>query len=245
MANSIIKCEHCGAICNLKDGYCKSCWKKISNEAEQNDFIIDGIGQSELENFIDKNSDRYIDIYKKHEGEKVFLHMNWAAFFFGLNWVLYRKMYKYALIGYIVSFLISVVMMTLFLIPHIEKIHTLNLDIAPYQEYRASGGQTILYNSQGVPYSPEVVKKGSKAEKELAQIMKNIELKSFCLAPIQCVFWGLFGDAIYKIHILKNRTIKKGGTSVSSMIGMRLLFSVIEVVALSPIITFIIELMIG
>ena len=46
--------------------------------------------------FIDKNASRYVDIYAENENKKFFLSWNWAAFFFGVNWMCYRKMYKNA-----------------------------------------------------------------------------------------------------------------------------------------------------
>ena len=91
--SNVIQCEKCGATCNLKDGFCKKCWAQLPG-AE--DYILDGMGQTDLEDFIDKNSKRYIDVYKKNQGKKMFLNINWAAMFFGVNWMLYRKMYKLA-----------------------------------------------------------------------------------------------------------------------------------------------------
>lgn len=242
MNKATIKCEHCGAICNLEDGYCKNCWKKLSCEAEQDNFIIDGIGQSEWESFIGKKADRYIDVYKKNEGKKIFLHINWAAFFWGLNWMLYRRMFKFAVIGYIISAVLSIILSTILIIPHIEEMKVLNEDIAPYHAYLESGGKTFLLDSQGVPYSPEVVQQGAQAERELYKIETDVKLKSFFLIPLNWIFFGLFGDALYKMHILKNIKNKEGGTSVPSLLGGRLLFSAIEVFAFSPLISLIMNI---
>lgn len=245
MTNYTVQCEHCGATCNLKDGYCKNCWKKLPCDNEQSDFIIDGIGQSEWEKFIDKNADRYIDVYKKNEGRKWFLHINWAAMFFGLNWMLYRKMNKITFISYFVFALLSVVLSILLFIPHIDEMKALNEDIAAYEAYLEGGGQTVIYNSYGAGYSPEVVKKGAAAEKELFEIQVDILLNSLWIIPVQCIFIGLLGDALYKKHILKNIKIKEGGTSVANLIGMRILLNFVSAIAEPFIILPMIFLLLG
>ncbi|MBE6796712.1 MAG: DUF2628 domain-containing protein [Ruminococcaceae bacterium] len=231
MANSTVQCEHCGTICNLKDGFCKNCWKKLPCDSQQNDFIIDGVGQSEWENFIDKNSDRYIEVYKKYEGKKIFLNINLSAMFFGLNWMLYRKMNKLAFISYFIFALLSVVLQTLLFIPHIDEMKTLNEDIAAYEAYLEGGGQTVIYNSYGTRYSPDVVKKGAAAEKQLFEIQVDILLNSLWIIPIQCISVGLLGDALYKKHILNNIKTKEGGTSVANLLGMRILLNIVASVA--------------
>ena len=228
MNSTTIKCENCGTICNAKDGYCKNCWKKLGGETEQADFIIDGIGQTEWEDYIDKNAKRYVDVYKNNNGKKWFLHINWAAFFLGLNWVLYRKMYKVAVIGFIVTSLITVALSVLFLLPHTEEMKILNQDIAPYREYIKGGGQTIMLDADGRPYSPEIVQKGAMAERKNAEIEAKAKLKTLIIVPFTCIFWGLFGDAIYKKHIIKNIKNKNGGASIGAVICGRMLLSLVE-----------------
>ena len=243
MNNVTIKCENCGTICSVKDGYCKNCWKKLAVDIEQDNFIIDGMGQSEWENFIDKNSNRYIDVYKKNNGKKIFLHINWSAFFFGLNWVLYRKMYKVAIIGFVITSLISLLLYTVFLLPYKEEIKVLNEDMAAYNAYLENGGKTILYDSQGEPYSPEIVETGFKAGRELFEIEAQATLNTSIIIPLTCVFWGLFGDAIYKMYILKNIKNKKGGASVAELIAGRILLSIIELLLVNPLTSIILVLL--
>lgn len=243
--NGTVTCEHCGAVCFKKDGYCKSCWKKLSVENEKDNYIIDGIGQAEWEDFIDKNTAHYIDAYKKNEGKKLFLHINWSAFFFGFTWLLYRKMYQFAVIGYIISFFLSSILAIVLMVPHIDEIKALNEDIAPYHAYLESGGKTVLIDAQGEPYSPEVVQIGAQAERELHKLETDIQLKTCWLIPLQCLVIGLLGDALYKMHILKNVKNKNGGVSVASLFCGRLLFSLIDALAFSPLISLITMMLIG
>ncbi|WP_457624809.1 DUF2628 domain-containing protein [Persephonella sp.] len=46
--------------------------------------------------FIGERADYYIEKFKKFEETGGALSWNWAAFFFGLLWMLYRKMYLYS-----------------------------------------------------------------------------------------------------------------------------------------------------
>ncbi|MDQ7056660.1 MAG: DUF2628 domain-containing protein [Persephonella sp.] len=57
--------------------------------------------------FIGKNADYYIEKFKKFEESGGALSWNWAAFFLGLLWVFYRKMYLYGAIILLGIFLIG------------------------------------------------------------------------------------------------------------------------------------------
>ena len=92
MSGMTVVCENCGAVCNTEDGYCKACWKKLTADNAEEDHILDGIGESEWKAFIEKNTDYYMPIFKKHEGKKCFVSMNWSAFFLGCSWLFYRRM---------------------------------------------------------------------------------------------------------------------------------------------------------
>lgn len=241
--NGTVTCENCGTVCFEKDGYCKSCWKKLPVAAEQEDYIIDGLGQAEWEDYIEKNTVYYMDVYKKNEGKKFFLHINWSAFFFGFNWVLYRKMYAVACVGYLISFLLSVLFSIALIIPHIDEIKVWNADIASFQAYLDNGGETVLTDEYGDLYSPEIVQTGARAEKELYGLETKIVLKTLWLIPLQCLAIGLLGNALYKKHILKNSQNKNGGASVLSLVAGRLLLGAINTFALSPLISLIIVLL--
>ncbi|WP_457622140.1 DUF2628 domain-containing protein [Persephonella sp.] len=65
------------------------------------------ISEEELRAFIGKNSEYYIDKFKKFEEGKS-ISWNWSAFLFGVLWMFYRKMYVYGLIALAVIFIINV-----------------------------------------------------------------------------------------------------------------------------------------
>ncbi|MBR4016270.1 MAG: DUF2628 domain-containing protein [Oscillospiraceae bacterium] len=247
MDNSTIICTNCGATCKTKDEYCKNCWKKIHIETEPNNSIIDGMHSSEWEQweeFIDKNADRYIEIYKENHDKKFFAHINWSAFFFGLNWVLYRRMFKVAVIAFIVVSLLSTFLSAVFLLPYRDEMKSLMEDIEPYRAYIEHGGKTLLTDAQGVPYSPKIVQRGASAERKLYEIALKAQLKCLLLIPLFCVFWGFFGDAIYKMHIKEKIRSKKGGTSIPELLGGRIILNVIGSLFLEPITSLIIAILI-
>ena len=80
----------------LSDGYCRNCWKRLPDAVYPKEELLNGVKKADWHFFIDKNASRYVDIYAENENKKFFLSWNWAAFFFGVNWMCYRKMYKNA-----------------------------------------------------------------------------------------------------------------------------------------------------
>lgn len=233
MNESMVRCEQCGAICNIKDGYCKKCWKKLPVKDEQEDFIIEGIGQAEWERFIDKNSARYVAVFKKNNGKNFFLNINWSAFFFGINWMLYRKMYKFAIVSFFASALLTLILTVLFYIPYIDEIATLNNDIIAMDEHLENGGEKHFVDSDGITHYPEVVKKAFEAERRMDEIELGVTLKSLLSVPICCLIFGFLGDALYKRYVLRNIKSKEGGTSISSVICGRVLINIIETLVFS------------
>ncbi len=232
-----VQCEKCGTICNLKDGYCSECWTKLPGAEE---FELDGISETVWDNFIGPKSQRYIDVYKKNKGKKLFLGWNWAAFFFGINWMVFRKMYKFALIACIISTLLSVVATVAFILPHKDRIMELNQDIAAYEEYVASGNPTVKYNPAGSAYSPNVVKKGAAAQKEFLKIQTGVFFKAIFVVWLLNVLMGLFGDSIYKLHILKySENTERGGTSWGSVLLWRVMYSLIDWLVFTPLLSLI------
>ena len=220
MSTTTVTCEHCGAVCRVTDGFCQSCWKKLPlPTVVADDVILDGYGLSEWQRFIGKNAGRYIDVYKKHEGKKFFLHINWAAFFLGMNWMLYRKMYKVALFACIIMSLLSVLVSGIVMLPRAAELEQLRDERDAYHRH--------LDAHDTISFADEVVIRGRAAEKELAQVELQNSLIEIGVTMACCVFWGLSADAIYKAHVKKNILTKDGGTSVGAIFGGRLVISII------------------
>ena len=188
MAGSMIVCEGCGAVCNTEDGYCKSCWKKLPCESEDNDGVLEGIGHSDWKEFIEKKADSYMPVFQKNEGKKFFVSMNWAAFLLQFNWLFYRKMYKVAAICYALTFVAIALFALVFSIPYSAEVQTLQEPIRAYEEYIDKGGDTTLYTANGDPYKPDVVINGRKAKDRVNEIQLEVCLKSSVTGDIRICF---------------------------------------------------------
>ena len=220
MSTTTVICEHCGAVCRITDGFCQSCWKKLPlPEVVADDVILDGYGVEEWRRYIGKNADRYVDIYKKHEGKKLFFHINWAAFFLGMNWMLYRKMYKAALFACVIVSLLSVLVSGIVMLPRAEEIKQLRDDRDAYHRH--------LDAHDTISFADEVVIRGRAAEKELAQMDLQNSLIEIGVVGAFCVVNGLTADALYKAHVKKNILTKDGGTSIGAVFAGRFAISII------------------
>jgi len=230
-------CEHCGAVCHDDDGFCKSCWKKLSTDSSQDDAILEGHGLSEWETFIGKKSSRYMAIYKKNEGKTVFLSMNLAALFFGINWMLYRGMYKYAIICRLLALVVLVATILCVTLPYVDDIHAVQEQLVPYQEYIDNGGERIIYTQDGESYFPDIVVEGDRLSRQLSNIHFTIMWQSMGIYMlVVMLLMAVFGDALYKMHVKKHITEPhKGGGSVASLVCGALLVNLLDSVLISPL----------
>ena len=97
-------CSRCGKEAREGGCYCPYCGavysKVYSNlSAEETDLIRD----FEFKAFIGNNSEKYLKKFKKFTGKGVAtfaLTWHWPAFFAGAWWLLYRKIYFWALFGF-------------------------------------------------------------------------------------------------------------------------------------------------
>ncbi|MBE6763924.1 MAG: DUF2628 domain-containing protein [Ruminococcaceae bacterium] len=219
MSGTTVICENCGAVCNSHDGYCKECWKKLPSNEDSDDHILDGFGESDWSSFIEKNTEYYMPIFKKNEGKKWFVSLNWSAFLLRYDWLFYRRMYKVAILLYLITSLVLMPLMTLlFTVPYLDEIQPLKEPIAAYEQYLEDGGQRIVYNGNE-SYKPEVVINGERAKYEMSTISTFVRLwATLGTFVLQAVLMGLFGNAIYKQHIRSHiHEPDAGGASLASL----------------------------
>ena len=242
MSHRAVTCEYCGALCNQDDGYCKSCWKKLPTDETGDDYLLEGKGHSEWIDFIEKRTDHYMPVFKKNEGKSVFVSWNWSAFFFANNWMFYRKMYKYALILAAIFVGVTALLTTAFMLPHAGEIREINDIIAMYEEQMDEGDRVNVYTPDGTYTIPEAQARKWSAENDLMMLEMTITLRAtLATALVQSVFFGLFGDALYKRFAQKRIGQKEGGASLVSWFGGVLLFDVIETFV-NPLLLFLILL---
>ncbi len=98
-------CPSCGKGIEVGSAFCPHCGKRIALPAidPSNESII----EEEFKIFIGKNADYYLYKFRNFSvrGANSFaVTWNWSAFFLGFIWMLYRKMYLWALIAFFIAF---------------------------------------------------------------------------------------------------------------------------------------------
>ena len=233
-------CQNCGARCKLDDKYCKSCSEKLSEETIVTDNFLHGIEKIKWLSFLEVGYSRYMNVYEKYENKKFFLHINWAAFFFGIGWMIYRKMYKLAAIFMIVFMLLSFAVMACVAEYYADDIVENYIAIETYQEYKYNGGEDSLYEaSVGIYDAPELAA-AKEAEKSNFKIYV-ITYTSYVITALflEFVVLGLFGDFIYRAHVIKNIQKKNGGVlSFWKFIGISFIFRAASVILTRLILYF-------
>ena len=92
-------CATCGSTTNIDEKFCRSCGSGIDAAAAA---VRDEGTQKDLAVFIGKNAEKYLPKFRSFTagGRDSFrVTWNWPAFFFSFWWMLYRKMYLWALLA--------------------------------------------------------------------------------------------------------------------------------------------------
>jgi hypothetical protein len=98
-------CPHCGKGIEIGNIFCPHCGNKIDSPTI--DPANDPIAEEEWRTFIARHADYYQYKFRNFldRGTNSFaITWNWPAFFLGFIWMLYRKMYLWALIAFIIAF---------------------------------------------------------------------------------------------------------------------------------------------
>ncbi|HMK59723.1 MAG TPA: zinc-ribbon domain-containing protein [Dissulfurispiraceae bacterium] len=110
-------CAACGKEIGEQSNFCPHCGHSIegfTNQSNADSPKQHQVSDDDFKIFIWKNSDYYLQRFRKFniEGTDVFsFTWNWSAFCGGFGWMLYRKLYMWAIIAFVLS-----------LIPHITLI---------------------------------------------------------------------------------------------------------------------------
>jgi hypothetical protein len=98
-------CPHCGKTIEIVSVFCPHCGNKITPSAI--DPLNDPIVEEEFGTFIGKRADHYLRKFSNFSGKgtsRFAVTWNWSAFFLGFIWMLYRKMYLWALGAFFIAF---------------------------------------------------------------------------------------------------------------------------------------------
>ncbi|MBI5603087.1 MAG: zinc-ribbon domain-containing protein [Deltaproteobacteria bacterium] len=97
-------CPQCGRAIERGNNFCPHCGEKIPPVGVEPS--CDKVYEEDYRSFIGKNADRYLSKFRKFQftGRDGFaVTWNWPAFWLGFIWMLYRKMYLWALLAFIIA----------------------------------------------------------------------------------------------------------------------------------------------
>ena len=97
-------CPRCSREIEPDSLFCRYCGERISPPAF--DPSYDRVYEEDYRTFIGKKADQYLSKFRKFhtDGRDHFaLSWNWSAFFLGFIWMLYRKMYLWALLAFLIA----------------------------------------------------------------------------------------------------------------------------------------------
>jgi len=236
------RCPNCGATFIEGDAYCRTCNTPLEYQPISQEAMLEGIKKSDWHLFIDKNSSRYVNVFSKNEGKKVFLNMNWAAMFFNIYWMFYRKMYKYAIIYLIISTVFSITLSALVLPTIKSDILEAQKILEPHNQYLDNSNDLYSAYPDGSVVASEILNLTTPEEEydnAIDAIMRKWAFRIIVPSIIFNVIFGLLADCIYRRYILRNINYKRGGTSGWSLACGVIIYGLINNIIVSPIVTYI------
>ncbi len=237
------ECPHCGALCERDDTYCKKCLEKFSFDDKTVEPAIKGLDDADVKKFVGKNSDYYLEKFKKAGKKKYFFQLNWPAIIFGQTWMFYRKMYLYAMITYVLTTVCAIILvlpLSFAKEPLEEKAEAPRAAVQAYKEN--------YYNSWHKPgpnYDEEMFNEHVEAISEKYDIKANrfkvfvyegtiglIDLLCMLMPFALQVLVGLLSNALYRQYIIKNIRTESGGTSVISVVAGHFIINALDLLML-------------
>ena len=205
------KCLSCGHTVIKGDTICRACGARLINNVryiEKEEDTIDGANVSELSLFIGQNSSRYVEIFAKNKGKKIFFNMNWSAFFFNIYWMFYRRMYKYGIIFLVVSMMFSIALTSIVCTAFKPQLDEPLKIIEPYQDYIDYANE----NGGGYTGSPSGYREAID-EYKAAVAMLRAKMTFWIMFPSLCMSlaFGLLADCIYRRYVMKNYRLLYSG----------------------------------
>ena len=191
--------------------------------------------------FIDKNSSRYVDIFAKNEGKKIFFHMNWSAMFFNVYWMFYRKMYKYAVIFLIISMLYSIGVTAISATAIKPAMLEAEKIIAPYAQYLNNTNDYNMAFTDGSVDMTEALNAATKYDRKIDAIIGKMTFWVIIASIVFSTLFGLLADCIYRSHVLHNINRTRGGTSGWSLAGGVAVYLIVSKIIESPLITYVVS----
>lgn len=245
MSETVKHCPDCGAANELTATFCRYCYASMKRETAPAVETLEGIDKAEWHNFVDKNASYYVDTFSANEGKKVFFRFNWAAFLFNIYWMCYRKMYVYAAIFFAVTTLFTFGLAAAVVTAHQPAIDELNQFIEPYEQYLMDSGtdQLLAAGTDGTVEVSEVLEAMQRYQTEYNGIVIQIGFWLFIPTLLMGVVFGLLANCLYRGYVRRNIERNEGGVSVGGMIVSIVACQLISNLAVTPLVTGMVELL--
>lgn len=97
-------CPRCGREIEPDSLFCRHCGERVSPMPPDSSY--DQVYDEDYRAFIEKNADRYLSKFRKFQTtgrDRFAVTWNWSAFFLGFIWMLYRKLYLWALLAFLIA----------------------------------------------------------------------------------------------------------------------------------------------
>lgn len=187
-------CPFCGTSNSANSIRCRNCGNFFAQEAESEFFKNIGIDENEkIGNYsaadyalyTQLNAKKYLPKFRRIEEKK--LTFNWAAFFFGAQWFLFRKMYKFGIVLMVVF--ASITMMCT---PVTNKLMT------AYEELASVAA--ALQNENTDEASPEEIDISSLDQQAVDKFTKEATVPTVILTSVwllESLACALLADKLY------------------------------------------------
>ncbi|MCH5169922.1 MAG: DUF2628 domain-containing protein [Oscillospiraceae bacterium] len=155
--------------------------------------LEDGVSTADAATYINKNSQTYLHkFFKRKSGKRTF---NFAAFFFGPYWFIYRKMYKLGAIFIAITLVLAIIPMLIPQYSHMQK--ELNSIAQEYQNFDATS------TDDPIAAVNEMYSKMFSARKK-HPIGIAVGVFSYAADIALSVYMGIVADKKYKEHVVKS-----------------------------------------
>lgn len=235
------KCPNCGVSYAYDEVRCHGCGFELEHAPVSEETLLEGIPKSQWHTFIDKNASRYVELFSEKEGKKLFFHVNWAALFFSVYWLCYRKMYALAGIVYAASTALSLALCALLVAAFQPAMQEAQAILEPYSQYMIENGSFSAAITDGsVDFS--AVMDAIQTYNDATQAIGGKMVFWLLLAgAVEMVLFGLLADCLYRAHILRRISYHEGGASGWSLAGGILLFALVNGIVVNPLQSHILE----
>jgi hypothetical protein len=101
----MVFCLHCGKTIEPGSAFCPHCGGQVTSSVPDPENEI--INEGEYRAFLGNKADHYLRKFRFFGGRganSFAVTWNWPAFFLGFIWMLYRKMYLWTLVAFVITF---------------------------------------------------------------------------------------------------------------------------------------------